>query len=61
MSIACAVSVCFADGADHSAIAIDTTISTAAITIDCHRKIVSANGITPVIANSGLGRLAAFA
>ena len=26
MSIACAVRVCFADGADHSAIAIETTI-----------------------------------
>ena len=31
------------------------------ITADCHRKIVSENGITPVMGSRLLGRLAAFA
>jgi hypothetical protein len=39
----------------------DTTRSTAVITSDCHIKIVSENGMTPVMGNSVLGRLAAFA
>ena len=39
----------------------ETTSSTAAIAIDCHRKIVSVNGSTPVIASSGLGRLPGLA
>ena len=31
------------------------------MTMDCQRKIVSVNGITPVIGSSVLGRLAALA
>jgi hypothetical protein len=50
-----------AEGADQIAITVEITISTSARTIDCHRKIVSVKGITPVIASSVLGRLAALA
>ena len=49
------------EGADHSDNSIETTIRTTAIAIDCHRNIVCANGMTPVICSSGFGRLAAFA
>ena len=49
------------DGADQMAITVESTISTAAMTIDCQRKMVSVNGITPVIGSSVLGRLAALA
>ncbi len=52
---------CAPRGADHHAISIDTPINTVVSTIDCHRKIVSPNGITPVIFSSAGGRLAAFA
>ena len=31
------------------------------MTSDCQRKIVSENGMTPVICSSDLGKLAAFA
>src|SRR5438445_13782574 len=48
-------------GADQTAMMTETTRSTAVITIDCHRKIVSENGMTPVMGNRLLGRLAAFA
>jgi hypothetical protein len=41
--------------------AVDTTISTPAISIDCHRKIVWLNGMTPVMASRLGGRLAALA
>ncbi len=34
---------------------------TAVSAADCHVKIVSLNGITPVIASSGFGMLAGFA
>jgi hypothetical protein len=39
----------------------ETTRSTAVMTIDCHRKIVSENGMTPVIGSSVFGRLPALA
>src|SRR6516165_8881142 len=48
-------------GADHTAMITETISSTAVITIDCQRKIVSENGITPVIGIRLFGRLAAFA
>ena len=57
----CAVTERSAPGADHSATAIDTTISTPAIAIDCHRKMVSVKGITPVMFRMLLGRLLALA
>ena len=38
-----------------------TTISTAVSAIDCHRKIVCVNGMTPVIASNAGGMLAGFA
>ena len=44
-----------------TAMMTDATSSTTVITTDCQRKIVSENGITPVIGSSDLGRLAAFA
>ena len=48
-------------GADQIAITTETTSKAAVTAIDCHRKIVSENGITPVIGSSDLGRLAGFA
>jgi len=39
----------------------EITSKTAVITNDCHMKIVSVKGITPVIGSRLLGRLAAFA
>ena len=56
-----AVCACASPGADHQAMNTETLISTAVRAKDCHRKIVSLNGITPVIANSALGMLAGFA
>ena len=60
-SIACAVTAFCSEGAESCATTIDMTIRTTMITRDCQRKIVSENGMTPVICNSGLGRLAGFA
>ncbi|MCY1225570.1 hypothetical protein D9M72_377690 [compost metagenome] len=57
----CAVTACFASGADHSAMATDTTINTSAMATDCHRKMVWLNGITPVMSRMLLGRLLALA
>ena len=48
-------------GADRTAMVAETTISTTMITKDCHMKIVSENGMTPVMASSGFGRLPALA
>ena len=48
-------------GAVSHAIQIVTTISTSVSAIDCHRKIVWLNGITPVIASRAGGMLAGFA
>ena len=59
--IASAVTAVLGPGADQIAITIDTTRSTAVITIDCQRKIVSENGMTPVMDKRAFGRLAAFA
>src|ERR1700704_3691785 len=59
--IASAVIALFGPGADHIAIVIDTTKRDTVITADCHMKIVSVNGITPVIGSRLRGRLAAFA
>src|SRR3954470_18770348 len=59
--IASAVIALFGPGADQIAITTDTTKRDAVITADCHMKIVSVNGITPVIGSRLLGRLAAFA
>src|SRR5450432_3199750 len=56
-----AVCACAASGADHQAMSTETVIRTAVNANDCHRKIVSVKGITPVIASSGLGMLAGFA
>ena len=48
-------------GADRTAMIHEMTTSTTVIAIDCHRKMVSENGITPVIGSSAFGRLAALA
>ena len=40
---------------------VETTSSTRPIVIDCHRKMVSLNGSTPVICSNGSGRLAGLA
>src|ERR1700720_4420082 len=61
MPMASAVTAVAGPGADDIAMMTEISKSTAVITIDCHRKIVSENGMTPVIGNSGFGRLAAFA
>ena len=49
------------EGVDSRQIRTETTISTAAMAIDCHRKMVWLNGSTPVMASTGLGRLAGLA
>src|SRR3546814_527775 len=48
-------------GAVNQATASDTVIRIAVSTIDCHRKIVSENGSTPVISTSPGGMLAGLA
>jgi len=59
--IASAVTAVLGPGADQIAMATETTSSTAVIKTDCHRKIVSENGMTPEIESRLLGRLAALA
>src|SRR6476659_5269783 len=59
--IASAVMALLGPGADQIAITTDTARRDAVMTADCHRKIVSENGMTPVIGSRLLGRLAAFA
>ena len=61
MPIACAVMALPGPGADQSAITTEIASRTTVTTIDCHRKIVSENGITPVIGSRLLGRLAGLA
>jgi hypothetical protein len=45
------------DGADRRASTMEMKIRTSTITSDCQRKIVSENGMTPVICSSDLGKL----
>ena len=59
--IASAVTAVSGPGADQTAITTETTRRETVITADCHRKIVSENGMTPVIGRRLFGRLAAFA
>jgi hypothetical protein len=59
--IVSAVIAVLGPGADQTAMMIEITSSTATITNDCHMKIVSVKGITPVIGSRLLGRLAALA
>src|SRR5690242_11821972 len=47
-----AVCASLALGADHQAINTDTVIRIAVRPSDCHKKIVSAKGMTPVIAST---------
>jgi len=61
MPIASAVMEVLGPGADQTAMTMEITINTAAITKDCHMKIVSVKGITPVMASRGLGMLAGLA
>src|SRR5262245_57424698 len=61
MPMASAVIAVSFPGADQMAMTTETTSSDTVTTTDCHRKIVSENGITPVIVSSALGRLAGFA
>src|ERR1700692_4959302 len=59
--MASAVTAVLGPGGDQTAMMTETTRSTTVITTDCHRKIVSENGMTPVMGKRLLGRLAAFA
>ena len=59
--MASAVTAVLGPGADQIAITTDTTRSTAVISTDCQRKIVSENGMTPEMVSRFLGRLAALA
>src|ERR1700685_4121132 len=52
---------CDGPGADHQAMRAETTIKIAVSAIDCQRKIVSVNGMTPVIASKVFGMLAGLA
>src|ERR1700730_5323534 len=61
MPMASAVTAVAGPGADDIAMMTEITKSTAVITIDCHRKIVSENGRTPVIVSSGFGNVSALA
>ena len=61
MFMSCAVTAVSGPGADQIAITTETASSVAVMTIDCHRKIVSENGMTPVIGSRLLGKLAALA
>jgi len=61
MPMVSAVTAVSGPGADQTAMTTEITSSTAVITNDCHKKIVSVNGMTPVIVNRLLGRLAGFA
>src|SRR3984893_7061575 len=61
MPMASAVTAVAGPGADDIAMMTEISNSTAVITIDCHRKIVSAKGMKPVLGNSGSGRLPALA
>ncbi len=51
----------FSVGADNQAMPTDTGIRIAVNSSDCHKKTVSVNGITPVIASSAGGMLAGLA
>ncbi len=55
-----AVTACTRAGAESHATAVETAIRMPQSSIDCQRKMVSVKGMTPVIARSGLGMLAAF-
>ena len=59
--IICAVTALLSEGADRCDSTIEITSRTAAISRDCHRKIVCENGMTPVMSRSGLGRLPGLA
>jgi len=61
MPIACAVTAVSRPGADQVAMSTETTSSESVTTTDCHRKMVSENGIAPVIGSSDFGRLATLA
>src|SRR5215468_10578533 len=61
MPIDCAVTAVAAPGADQIAMITEIISSTAVITIDCQRKIVSENGITPEMGSRLFGRLAGLA
>src|SRR5581483_2630817 len=61
MPMASAVTAVLGPGADQTATTTEITRSAKVITTDCHRKMVSENGMTPVIGSSVFGRLAAFA
>src|SRR6478672_11031181 len=59
--MSCAVTARLPIGADDQAIATETINSTTNIAIDCHRKIVSVNGMMPTILNSAGGSDVGFA
>src|SRR3974390_1107749 len=61
MPIFSAVIAVSGPGADQTAMMIETINTTMVITTDCQRKIVSENGITPVMGRRLFGRLAALA
>src|SRR6185436_20794721 len=61
MFIASAVRAVSGPGADHMAITTETDTRATDTTIDCHKKIVSENGMTPVMGRRDLGKLPAFA
>ena len=57
--MASAVTAVSGPGADQTAITTEIASSTTVMTTDCHKKMVSENGITPVIGRRLFGRLAA--
>src|SRR5262245_54167034 len=59
--IASAVTAVLGPGADQIAMTTEIARRTAVTATDCQRKIVSENGMTPVMGNRLLGRLAALA
>ena len=61
MPMSSAVTAVFGPGADQMAMATEITSRTSVTSIDCHKKIVSENGMTPVIDSNPFGRLAGFA
>src|SRR3974377_907972 len=61
MPIFSAVIAVSGPGADQTAMMIETINNTMVITTDCQRKIVSENGMTPVMGSRLFGRLAALA
>src|SRR5678815_1139674 len=61
MAMSCAVTALFPIGADDQAVATEMINSTTNMAIDCHKKIVSVNGMMPTILNSAGGSDAGFA